>query len=773
MCRLAFPLFHAAAGALALTAVVTAVITAGGTGPAAAQPAKFDPADFGKIVVAPRQSTENGITFEQAFGDYQNEPIITYGENSPAVKIGRPVGRLDLLHADGTTGFCTAFIVDEHHILTNHHCTPGMDGDPTGAVSGLSAAQFVTGYIQPGRATGVDRYTVSPTIVETNRTLDYTVLRVFGDPSTKYGRMELTADDPTDSDFLWIIGHPEGQSQHISREGCAAAAPAVSEEGKLVHTCDTLGGNSGSPVIRITDRRVIGLHHAGDNRTGYNFAIPMKRILEVSRVLKASAPMPGPVAVNRVAPPVSPPVAPPVQPEPDLTAVTPPRANPVTPVAPAPKLDTADQACTAIWNEAKTLGCPGYEEFVASCPGHNFAGLAQRYIQGRCRTLAAAPLPDTGPLRESRPTLGPSALDSAGEVLVVKASGGGQYRDLQSAVDAAPAGARIEVYPGTYTSGVDVAHEVEIIGVGRRDEIVLRVRDDNVIRWTAPGGRVSNLTIRQEGGDYAAVYFSGGSATLEDNDISSRGFAGVEIANDSDPIVRRNVIHDGNEAGVMVYGTGRGQVLENEIYGNTYAGMEIVDGGDPVVRGNEIHSNHQSGLFVHRDGRGRIQQNDVHSNGFAGLEIATGANPFVRENDFHDNSENGIIVSSEARGRIEDNSMRHNTFAGLQVRQGADPEVVRNDISDNVESGVFIYDGGLGRLENNTILDNGKAGIEATGGAHPIVRDNKVSGNTYQAVWLYENGGGTYENNDFRGNAMGAFLAEQPQGEVIRSGNRE
>jgi hypothetical protein len=49
-----------------------------------------------------------------------------------------------------------------------------------------------------------------------------------------------------------------------------------------------MGGNSGSPVIRIVDGRVIGLHHAGDNRTGFNLAIPMRRILENSDVLVAS-----------------------------------------------------------------------------------------------------------------------------------------------------------------------------------------------------------------------------------------------------------------------------------------------------------------------------------------------------------------------------------------------------------------------------------------------------------------------------------------------------
>ncbi|MCK5945469.1 MAG: S46 family peptidase, partial [Planctomycetes bacterium] len=47
---------------------------------------------------------------------------------------------------------------------------------------------------------------------------------------------------------------------------------------------DTTGGNSGSPVMRLTDKRVVGLHHAGDSRSGYNMAIPMRAILAASTV---------------------------------------------------------------------------------------------------------------------------------------------------------------------------------------------------------------------------------------------------------------------------------------------------------------------------------------------------------------------------------------------------------------------------------------------------------------------------------------------------------
>lgn len=324
-----------------LSFFLTALLAA----PVMAQPVEFDPSDFGKIVVAKRQSAGTGFVLEQAFGDYQNEPVISYGEKSIARRLGRPVGRLDVLYKNGKTGYCTAFIVDTQHLVTNNHCIPGIGG------VGVQAAQFVAGYVDAAHPDKAEKFQVALEPLETSEALDYSVLRVFGDPSARYGKVELADANPEPSEFLWIIGHPQGQAQHISREGCAAGDPPVSTEGKVVHTCDTLGGNSGSPVFRISDRQVVALHHAGDNRTGFNFAIPMTRILKESKILKAAAP-----------------------------------ARPPEP----PK---GQGACEVLWTAAEQHGCLGYRTFLSQCAEHPLAPLAEGLAERSCK-VASGPDPD-------------------------------------------------------------------------------------------------------------------------------------------------------------------------------------------------------------------------------------------------------------------------------------------------------------------------------------------------------------------------------------------
>ncbi|MDG2405300.1 MAG: serine protease, partial [Paracoccaceae bacterium] len=193
----------------------------------------LDRSSFGKAVLSQTESTVGDSGLELAMGSYQNEPINTYSDGSIFAKISRSVGRLDVLSDKGIST-CTAFIVSDRYIITNHHCT---DLAHLVGATRIDAIRFVAGYTKTGVEEITRKYMVVPTPVETNKELDYTVFEVIGDPSQEYGELKLANLTPQDGDPFWIIGHPLGEGQRISREKCRASSPAVSD-GKLRHTCD-------------------------------------------------------------------------------------------------------------------------------------------------------------------------------------------------------------------------------------------------------------------------------------------------------------------------------------------------------------------------------------------------------------------------------------------------------------------------------------------------------------------------------------------------------
>ncbi|WP_418595448.1 trypsin-like serine peptidase [Ponticoccus sp. (in: a-proteobacteria)] len=228
-----------------------------------------------------------GIDNEVAIEGYNNEPISTYSAEADFVKLGRGVGLLRI-ETDGGTFPCTAFLVSETHLLTNNHCVPGVLEHPDVTATEILSVTWMAGYTHPGMIEEAESFDVDVTPVETSQELDYTVLRVRGDPASRYPVLPLTDAVAKEGMPYWIIGHPKGESQRISREGCRAARPP-SEGNRLRHTCDTLGGNSGSPIFDSSARQVIGLHNAGNDRVGINFGVPMALILGQSGVLKATA----------------------------------------------------------------------------------------------------------------------------------------------------------------------------------------------------------------------------------------------------------------------------------------------------------------------------------------------------------------------------------------------------------------------------------------------------------------------------------------------------
>jgi V8-like Glu-specific endopeptidase len=314
----------------------------------------FDRGSFGSIVLSQTQSAGTDVQLELSIGNYENEPIINYSVGSVFAKIGKSVGRLDVLTDKGNFP-CTAFIVSKKYILTNYHCSLGLlDNEQIGATR-IDAVQFVAGYTQTGIDEGTKKYTVIPTPVETSKPLDYAVLEVIGDPSQEYGQLKLSSILPNGGDPFWIIGHPMGEGQRISREKCKANNPALSA-GKLLHTCDTLPGNSGSPVIDAGLQQVVALHHAGSRKDSVNFAILMSEILENSKV---------------------------------LTAYKAPESLPTVNAEPTKTVEITP--CDALYSAAaEAKACFAYEAYFKSCRDHSLAPIADGYIQEFCQVAEVA-----------------------------------------------------------------------------------------------------------------------------------------------------------------------------------------------------------------------------------------------------------------------------------------------------------------------------------------------------------------------------------------------
>ena len=380
-----------------------------------------------------------------------------------------------------------------------------------------------------------------------------------------------------------------------------------------------------------------------------------------------------------------------------------------------------------------------FEPLTSARVGQMLAGMAKQVK----KALAGAPPRSAAPPKRRTTTKSASATtppapsveaESRGPspqteppTLVVDGMHRGDYTTLTEAVAAAEPGTRILVRPGYYDGRVVVNKPLEIVGDGPRDEITLRAEGANVVLFQTTMGRVANLTLRQEGGGkWYGVDITQGRLQLEDCSISSQSLACVAVHGSADPVVRRNRIHHGKQAGVFVFEGGRGTFEDNDIAANSYAGVEVGDEGDPVFRRNRIHDGKTGGVYIHENGRGTFEDNDIAANALAGVEVKEKGDPIFRRNRIHDGKQGGVYIHENGRGTFEDNDIAANALAGVEVEGEGDPVVRRNRIRDGKRAGVLVHTSGQGTFEDNYIWNNAGGAWAIRPDAGEVVRRDNV-----------------------------------------------
>jgi len=104
-------------------------------------------------------------------------------------------------------------------------------------------------------------------------------------------------------------------------------------------------------------------------------------------------------------------------------------------------------------------------------------------------------------IERGRPTRGPFAKTEP-PIRVVDPMHRGDHLTITEAIEAANPGDRILVRPGLYQEGLVIDKPLEIIGNGDPGEVVVEARDKDALLFKTTMGRVTNLTLRQMGGDW-------------------------------------------------------------------------------------------------------------------------------------------------------------------------------------------------------------------------------------------------------------------------------
>lgn len=243
-------------------AAATISLFAATTTLAADSPILFPSNQFGNVDLRATQSGGATASLLESLGAKTDrfEPMSRFRDDDPIRMAGRSVGRLqiEIQDAQGQTGVatCTATLISDDTIITNAHCIPGSDG------SRVLRAEIRLGYLRL-QDQGSEAFEVDPIPIETHLRLDYSLLRVAGNPARKFAVTPAQRRAARDNESLYLIHHPGGQPQKLTRAYCRAFPDKAVHDTEVRHQCDTLPGSSGALIFALTDGAIVGLHHSG------------------------------------------------------------------------------------------------------------------------------------------------------------------------------------------------------------------------------------------------------------------------------------------------------------------------------------------------------------------------------------------------------------------------------------------------------------------------------------------------------------------------------
>ncbi|HAC79816.1 MAG: right-handed parallel beta-helix repeat-containing protein [Candidatus Binatia bacterium] len=255
---------------------------------------------------------------------------------------------------------------------------------------------------------------------------------------------------------------------------------------------------------------------------------------------------------------------------------------------------------------------------------------------------------------------------------------------LQEAVDAAPAGSRILVNPGTYVAShngqaavliekslhlianvVDGETAIIVPGPGNTEGILVQGTEDAFVEDVV----IRNFSIQgfEENGIWTR-YVDGFEIT--DNDVGDSDHVGIYPTLSANGLVRDNIAYGGTDSALWVTGAEDIRVINNTVH-TSPTGLEVTV-SERIEMVENVAYNNVVGIGLYHDNDAGINPED--GLGYQGL---TGL--VARNNVYNNNLQNpatggvvadlptglGILVLGNDGADIQDNTVTDNGFAGL------------------------------------------------------------------------------------------------------------
>jgi len=285
---------------------------------------------------------------------------------------------------------------------------------------------------------------------------------------------------------------------------------------------------------------------------------------------------------------------------------------------------------------------------------------------------------------------------------------GGDYTNIQDAVDNATAGDVIEVFAGVYNEQVTVDKQLTIRGNGEElGSLINGSGNNNGLVLEADGCVVTGMSVIWTMYGYG-IYIGGNNCTIEDC-YQAASYCGIMVDNATGTVIKGCDISYNSIAGICLNGSTECLVMDNLLeHNNAYigdpCGVVLIDSDDNIVKNCTIQLIYGDGIALYYGSENNaILECDVRFN-IDGIDIQESDGNIIFEN-YCDSNTNGIQVSGSTNTNVSGNTCNDNSY-GILLETASGSKVTENTCNNNDVAGIYLASSTDNVVTRNTIENN-------------------------------------------------------------------
>jgi len=355
--------------------------------------------------------------------------------------------------------------------------------------------------------------------------------------------------------------------------------------------------------------------------------------------------------------------------------------------------------------------------------------------------------------------------NTEGKTIIVDADGGGDYKNIQDAINASEDGDTIQVWEGVYEENVVVNKSVSLIGNDSEVTTIDGGGEGSAVEITADWANMGGFKVAGSGDDwwnsgirvesdhnrifgnncsnnyYGIYHDTSNRCTIMNNTCSNNIISGIYLVSSSDCALENNTCNSNNNMGIRFWNSSAGTITNNTCSSNDNYGIWLAsDSNDCTITNNICKLNNFGDIRFWDSSAGTITNNTCSSNNGYGIDIESSSDCTIENNSMN---ENGIRVSGSLKNWNSHTIDITNTVNGKPVYY-----------YKNITGSTVPYGTGQVILANCTWMkvedqncSNGSVGILVGHSSNITLTNNTCDSNNWNGIYLYNSSDCTLGNN--------------------------